>query len=152
MYLIEEGSKLSFDSAILLWHTWGGLIPSPYCLQAILKAMFSPALLHCRYCTCIFYLVFKFLIKPIITIFESDYSFKNKSMCSPYCPLLQIAIFYSKSWSWRWPYIKRVLSPGIFKQSTVFLFTLLFLLVPKHNLYKVLMHQQLLYPWTHWCH
>ena len=53
-------------------------IPSPSCLQAFLKAIFLPGLSQHRYCTCIFYLVFKFLTRPIITLSKSNFSFKKK--------------------------------------------------------------------------
>ena len=66
MHLVEKGSKFSLDMAILLWQTWSSIfkLPSPSCVHAFLKTIFSPALLQQRYCTCILYLFFKFLIKP----------------------------------------------------------------------------------------
>ena len=53
-------------------------IPSPSCVQALLKTMFSPALSQQMYYTCKLYLFSKFLIKPNIVSTRSDFSFRNK--------------------------------------------------------------------------
>ena len=45
------------------------------CLQTLSKSTFSFALLQHMYWTWILYLVFKFLMRPIITFFNSNFSF-----------------------------------------------------------------------------
>ena len=78
MYPIKQVSKFSFNTAILLGipgAVYSSSISIPFCLQALSTSIFSPALLQCRYWTWIFYLIFNFLIRPIITLLNSNFSF-----------------------------------------------------------------------------
>ena len=65
-------------------------IPIPSCLQALLKATFSPALSQCRYCTWILYLL-NVQLGPSPHLLNLIFILKRNSTQSWYCLLQHVA-------------------------------------------------------------